>query len=169
MRCPVRADSYAASMTRSTLRASRALEGGSAQMAVLSQPADFKAMADGMSVLGYTVSLAPWYGITETVKTSALDDPAKCTAFKRYFESLKEINQFLNDPKNKDAAIEALVKYGHNSQSDAADAYKLYVQQHAMMGVNDPTETLQKTNDLLKDLGTQVPSDPTSLVSGQCH
>lgn len=145
-----------------------ALQSGAIDIAILTQPADFKAEAAGMKILDYTVKSAPWYGITDIVMADSLQDENTCTALSRYFDALREISAFLADKANKDKAIDALVQTGHNSESDAKSIYDLYLEQGAMMGLNDPTETLEGTNELLAGVGAPTASDPKAMVSTEC-
>ncbi|MGH3756844.1 ABC transporter substrate-binding protein [Actinophytocola sp.] len=161
-------DRYSFVTTGGTAARLAALKSGAVDIAVLAQPADFKAEASGMKVLDYTVKSAPWYGITDIVQAESLEDENTCSALGRYFDALREISEFLADPANKEKAIAALVETGNNSESDAKSTYDLYTDQGAMMGINDPLETLKGTNDLLAGVGAPTAPDPSAMVSTDC-
>jgi ABC-type nitrate/sulfonate/bicarbonate transport system substrate-binding protein len=144
-----------------------ALEGGAAQLTLLSQPADFEAQQDGLTVIGHTTKQFPWYGVTQIVQASTLSNPTKCAGIQRYLKSLAEVGTFLKNPANKSKVIADLVKH-IPGQANAEKAYDLYVQQNALMGVNNPTQTIVQTANILKAFGTKVPSNPASMVTSQC-
>lgn len=161
-------DRYEFVTTGGTAARLAALKSGAVDLAILTQPADFRAEAGGLRILDYTVKSAPWYGITDIVSADALQDKNTCVAFSRYFDALREISAFLADKANKDKAIDALVQTGKNSEGDAKKSYDLYLEQGAMMGVNDPAETLEGTNKLLADVGAPTAPDPKAMVSTEC-
>lgn len=143
-----------------------AVSSNAVDVALLVQPADFKAQAGGMTILADSVKSAPWYGLIDTVMADSVKK--NCSLYRDFFAAMADIHAFLIDPANKQKAIDALVTSKVSSAADAAKTYDLYVKDNAMPGVNDPTKTLQETDTLLGSLGTKILDNPSSVVDTSC-
>ena len=143
-----------------------AVTAGKVDVAVLVQPADFKAQTGGLKVLASSVDSAKWYGLVDTVMTASVKP--QCSKYRDFFAAMKDIHAFLTDPANKVKSVQALVSAKISSQPDAEKTYELYIKDDAMPGVNDPTSTMSHTNDMLKSLGSSSMADPSRIVDTSC-
>jgi ABC-type nitrate/sulfonate/bicarbonate transport system substrate-binding protein len=101
-----------------------ALTKGAVAAAVLSQPTDFKAVADGNNHLGYTFEAFDGnYLIFATTRTWAGDNKEALT---RFLRATVRGSRWLYDTANRDAAIDILVKAIKATPEDAAKTYDLY-------------------------------------------
>lgn len=145
-----------------------ALETDTVDVAPLLQPLDFRAEDAGYTVLGYSDESSPFYGMSETSRPDVVAD--NCEMITRYYRAYAEIGEWFADPANQDRAVEILVDAIGVDTDIGTRTYELF-QERSPFGVNDPTELVQGTFDMLLELGEVDEGsldDPASVIDTSC-
>jgi ABC-type nitrate/sulfonate/bicarbonate transport system substrate-binding protein len=103
-----------------------ALIGGAVQAGLLSPPQDKKAAERGYNALAFTPDLYKFLqlSITTVRRDWAQQHP---DVLRRYLRSQADASRWLNDRRNKDAALRILEKATNITQDEASAAYDAYV------------------------------------------
>jgi NitT/TauT family transport system substrate-binding protein len=104
-----------------------AVKKGATAGSLLSQPDDFRALADGMGQLGRSTDYVDHFQYTVTGVRRQWAQQHK-DVLVNFLRAYVRACQFFYDPKNKDAAIKSLVVATKADQKAAEDTYNLYVQ-----------------------------------------
>jgi len=144
-----------------------AITAGVADAAVLLQPFDFLAEAQGMVVLSYSTESVPEYSSTEQTTTAYAEE--NCDTLRSYFAGLRESIEWFEDPANEAAAVAILVEETGVSEDEAQQTYDLF-HDIAEPGVSDPTDAVAVTIDLLQAGGNLEQDSVTAedAVSTEC-
>ncbi|MFG1479138.1 ABC transporter substrate-binding protein [Xanthobacter sp. V4C-4] len=118
------ADDYQLVALGATPNRFAALQNGGVAAALLSQPIDFKAVADGKVKLGDTAdAFTGPYIVFAATGTWLKSHPEEAA---RFLAAARRGAQWLYDHKNRQAAIDILVKAIKSSPEDAAKTYDFY-------------------------------------------
>jgi NitT/TauT family transport system substrate-binding protein len=103
-----------------------AVEKGGVAGALVNQPSDFKAIASGLRLLGYSSDYVDnfQYTVTGMRRDWAQANRPLTVRFLRAFARACE---FFYDPKNKDAAVRALIEKAKAERDEAEKTYHLFV------------------------------------------
>ena len=103
-----------------------ALEKGGVAGALVNQPSDFKAIASGLRLLGYSSDYVDNFQYTVT---GARRDWAQANRplTVRFLRAFARACEFFYEPKNKEAVIRALVEKAKAERGDAEKTYDLFV------------------------------------------
>jgi len=143
----------------------QALLGGAVQATLVLPPEDGELRAKGYNTLASTLDYYPNLQLSLTAVRKDWAQQHQDTV-RRYMKVQAEASQWLNDPANKQEAVDILAKVTKSQPSSAAEAYDAFVTQ-ANAFPNDACvqETgLQKLIDVLKAQGQiqNIQSMPTS-------
>lgn len=118
------ADDYQLVALGATPNRFAALQNGAVGAALLSQPIDFKAVADGKVKLGDTAdAFTGPYIVFAATGVWLKERPDAAT---RFLRAVRRGAQWLYDPKNKDQAVDILVQAIKSTPGDAAKTYDFY-------------------------------------------
>ena len=103
-----------------------AVEKGGVAGALVNQPSDFKAIASGLRLLGYSSDYVDNFQYTVT---GARRDWAQANRplTVRFLRAFARACEFFYEPKNKEAVIRALVEKAKAERGDAEKTYDLFV------------------------------------------
>jgi ABC-type nitrate/sulfonate/bicarbonate transport system substrate-binding protein len=103
-----------------------AVEKGGVVGALVNQPSDFKAIASGLRLLGYSSDYVDnfQYTVTGTRRDWAQANRPLTVRFLRAFARACE---FFYEPKNKEAVLRALIEKAKAERDDAEKTYNLFV------------------------------------------
>lgn len=118
------ADDYQLVALGATPNRFAALQNGAVGAALLSQPVDFKAVADGKVKLGDTAEAFTGPYIVFAATGAWLKEKPEVAA--RFLRAARRGAQWLYDPKNKDQAVDILVQAIKSTPGDAAKTYDFY-------------------------------------------
>jgi ABC-type nitrate/sulfonate/bicarbonate transport system substrate-binding protein len=103
-----------------------AIQGGAVQAGLFAAPQDTKLAEKGFHPLAFTPD---YYRFLQLSITAVRRDWAKqnAVAFRGYLRAMSDASRWLNDPANKSAAIQILMKATNTTADEAGDAYNEYV------------------------------------------
>ena len=103
-----------------------AVEKGGVAGALVNQPSDFKAIASGLRLLGYSSDYVDNFQYTVTgVRRDWAQANRPLTV--RFLRAFARACEFFYEPKNKEAVIRALVEKAKAERDDAEKTYNLFV------------------------------------------
>jgi ABC-type nitrate/sulfonate/bicarbonate transport system substrate-binding protein len=138
-----------------------AVEKGGVAGALVNQPSDFKAIASGLRSLGYSTDYVDnfQYTVTGVRRDWAQKNRPLVVRFLRAFVRACE---FFYDPKNKQAAVRALMDKAKADRDDAEKTYKLFYETKKSIP-RDGAVDLQGARivaERWKEFGLQKPPPP---------
>ena len=142
-----------------------AVEKGGVAGALVNQPSDFKAIASGLRLLGYSSDYVDnfQYTVTGMRRDWAQANRPLTVRFLRAFARACE---FFYEPKNKDAVIRALVEKAKADRDDAEKTYSLFVKTKKSIprdgGID--IQGARIVAESWKEFGLQKPPPPVEAV-----
>ena len=144
-----------------------ALQGGAIQGSLLPPPADARLEAEGYNVLAQTKDIIPEMTQSATIVSRKWAEENPDTV-KAYLKAISSATDWLNDPANKDAAIQLLAEKTESSVDDAASAYEDYVAAGAFTaGACVQPDAVQELVDRLHDLDLIKETDAAAYIDDQ--
>jgi ABC-type nitrate/sulfonate/bicarbonate transport system substrate-binding protein len=142
-----------------------AVEKGGVVGALVNQPSDFKAIAAGMRSLGYSTDYVDnfQYTVTGARRDWAQKNRSLVVRFLRAFARSCE---FFYDPKNKEAAVRALMDKAKADRDEAEKTYALFTSTKKSVP-RDGAVDLQGARivaESWKEFGLQKPPSPVDSV-----
>ena len=134
-----------------------ALQAGAVDAAILTPPFNFHAQTAGFTLLGHTVDYVdmPFAGISVNTNWAAANKGTAQKLIKVYDESMA----WLYDPKNRDEAVEILMKVSKIKKDDVEKAYDFLIGGKYFEPTGKVSKSrLNKLVDALKSLG-DIPQD----------
>ena len=134
-----------------------ALQAGAVDAAILTPPFNFHAQTAGFTLLGHAVEYVdmPFAGISVNTNWAAANEDTAKKLIKVYNDSMA----WLYDPKNRDEAVEILMKVSKIKKDDVEKAYDFLIGGKYFEPTGKVSKSrLNKLVDALKTLG-DVPQD----------
>jgi NitT/TauT family transport system substrate-binding protein len=134
-----------------------ALQAGAVDAAILTPPFNFHAQTAGFTLLGHTVEYVdmPFAGISVNTNWAAANKDTAGKLIKVYNDSMT----WLYDPKNRDEAVEILMKVSKIKKDDVEKAYDFLIGGKYFEPTGKVSKSrLNKLVDALKSLG-DIPQD----------
>jgi NitT/TauT family transport system substrate-binding protein len=140
----------------STTNRYAALSSGVTDAAILGQPADFRAVDEGYNILEYSTNLDYQFTVYAVRRAWANQNRDRVLRFMR---AMMGAHAWLNDPVNRDAAVELGMRTLRTERGPMERTYDLYFQQYAgrvisptaelnMAGVNTVLQVLASEGEL---------------------
>lgn len=142
-----------------------AVEKGGVAGALVNQPSDFKAIASGLRLLGYSSDYVDnfQYTVTGMRRDWAQANRPLTVRFLRAFARACE---FFYEPKNKEAVVRALVEKAKAERDDAEKTYNLFVKTKKSIPQDGGIDIkgARIVADSWKEFGLQKPPPPVDGV-----
>jgi NitT/TauT family transport system substrate-binding protein len=142
-----------------------AVEKGGVAGALVNQPSDFKAIASGLRLLGYSSDYVDnfQYTVTGMRRDWAQANRPLTVRFLRAFARACE---FFYEPKNKDAVVRALVERAKADRDDAEKTYNLFIKTKKSIPRDGGVDIkgARIVAESWKEFGLQKPPPPVDSV-----
>lgn len=142
-----------------------AVEKGGVAGALVNQPSDFKAIASGLRLLGYSSDYVDnfQYTVTGMRRDWAQANRPLTVRFLRAFARACE---FFYEPKNKDAVIRALIEKAKADHGDAEKTYNLFIKTKKSIPRDGAVDIkgARIVAESWKEFGLQKPPPPVDAV-----
>ena len=142
-----------------------AVEKGGVAGALVNQPSDFKAIASGMRLLGYSTDYVDnfQYTVTGMRRDWAQANRPLTVRFLRAFARACE---FFYEPKNKEAVLRALIEKAKAERDDAEKTYNLFIKTKKSIPRDGALDIkgARLVADSWKEFGLQKPPPPVDWV-----
>jgi NitT/TauT family transport system substrate-binding protein len=142
-----------------------AVEKGGVAGALVNQPSDFKAIAAGLRLLGYSSDYVDNFQYTVT---GARRDWAQANRplTVRFLRAFAQACEFFYEPKNKEAAIRALIEKAKANREDAEKTYDLFVKTKKSIPRDGAVDVkgARIVAEKWKEFGLQKPPPPVDGV-----
>jgi ABC-type nitrate/sulfonate/bicarbonate transport system substrate-binding protein len=142
-----------------------AVEKGGVAGALVNQPSDFKAIASGLRSLGYSSDYVDNFQYTVTgARRDWVQANRPLTV--RFLRAFARACEFFYEPKNKEAAIRALVEKAKANRDDAEKTYDLFVKTKKSIPRDGAVDVqgARIVAEKWKDFGLQKPPPPVDGV-----
>jgi ABC-type nitrate/sulfonate/bicarbonate transport system substrate-binding protein len=142
-----------------------AVEKGGVAGALVNQPSDFKAIASGLRSLGYSSDYVDNFQYTVTgARRDWVQANRPLTV--RFLRAFARACEFFYEPKNKEAAIRALVEKAKANRDDAEKTYDLFVKTKKSIPRDGAVDVqgARIVAEKWKEFGLQKPPPPVDGV-----
>jgi ABC-type nitrate/sulfonate/bicarbonate transport system substrate-binding protein len=142
-----------------------AVEKGGVAGALVNQPSDFKAIASGLRSLGYSSDYVDNFQYTVTgARRDWVQANRPLTV--RFLRAFARACEFFYEPKNKEAAIRALVEKAKANRDDAEKTYDLFAKTKKSIPRDGAVDVqgARIVAEKWKDFGLQKPPPPVDGV-----
>jgi ABC-type nitrate/sulfonate/bicarbonate transport system substrate-binding protein len=142
-----------------------AVEKGGVAGALVNQPSDFKAIASGLRLLGYSSDYVDNFQYTVTgMRRDWAQAHRPLTV--RFLRAFVRACEFFYEPKNKNAVIRALVERAKADRDDAEKTYELFIKTKKSIPRDGAVDLkgARIVAESWKDFGLQKPPPPVESV-----
>ena len=142
-----------------------AVEKGGVAGALVNQPSDFKAIASGLRLLGYSSDYVDNFQYTVTgMRRDWAQAHRPLTV--RFLRAFVRACEFFYEPKNKNAVIRALVERAKADRDDAEKTYELFIKTKKSIPLEGAVDLTPARigAESWQDIGLQKPPPPVESV-----
>ena len=142
-----------------------AVEKGGVAGALVNQPSDFKAIASGLRLLGYSSDYVDNFQYTVTgVRRDWAQANRPLTV--RFLRAFARACEFFYEPKNKDAVMRALIEKAKADHDDAEKTYNLFIKTKKSIPRDGAVDIkgARIVAESWKEFGLQKPPPPVDAV-----